>query len=227
VQAARAEGGALPRLDAVITTAESLDPGSRRLLAEAFQAPVFDIYGLTEMGPMAWECPHHTGYHLTEDTAVIELLPTGHGDAHSLVITNLELYGMPLIRYRTGDLARPGPEGTCPCGRHLRRLEAVEGRAVDAVRLRDGQSVSPYRVTVQLGKIPGFQRYQVIQHDLSTFTVRFESPPERAAEVARGIREVLGSIVGPDATIEARREDSLDPEPGRKFRTVECRLPPS
>ncbi|MEK0084148.1 phenylacetate--CoA ligase family protein [Benzoatithermus flavus] len=225
VLAARAEGATLPRLDAVITTAESLDPGTRRLLGEAFQAPVFDIYGLTEMGPMAWECPHHAGYHLSEDTAVIELVPTGHGDSHSLVITNLELYGMPLIRYRTGDLARRGPEGRCACGRRLARLEAVEGRAVDAVRLRDGQTVSPYRITVSLGRIPGFQRYQVIQHDLSTFTVRFESPPEREAEVARDIRTVLASIVGSDAVIEPRREPSLDPPPGRKFRTVECRLP--
>lgn len=222
--AARAESAPLPRLRAVVTTAESLDGPTRRLLREAFATEVFDIYGLTETGMVALECDRHDGYHLAEDAAIVELLPTGQGDEQSLVVTNLELYGMPLIRYRTGDLARPGPAGACGCGRALARIAAIEGRAVDSLRLADGQTLSPYRLTLALEHIEGLVRYQVIQEALGRFTVRFEGAPGEAERIAAEIRAAMAPIVGAEAEVLARREVSLDGGPGRKFRVVECRL---
>jgi phenylacetate-CoA ligase len=225
--AAKATQASLPPLRAVVTTAESLDRPTRRLLAEAFGTAVLDIYGLTETGMVAFECDRHDGYHLAEDTAIVELLPTGRGDESSLVVTNLELYGMPLIRYQTGDLARPGPTGACGCGRALARIAAIEGRAVDSLRLPDEQTLSPYRLTLALEHIEGLLRYQVIQHALGSFVVRFEGRPEQAERIAAEIRAAMASVVGPEATVQAQHEDSLEGAPGRKFRVVECRLTPT
>ena len=42
------------------------------LLTDGFGAPVFDIYGSIEMGVIAWECTAHRGYHVAEDSVLVE-----------------------------------------------------------------------------------------------------------------------------------------------------------
>ncbi|WP_119459247.1 phenylacetate--CoA ligase family protein [Rhodospirillaceae bacterium SYSU D60014] len=222
----REMGAAAHRPKAVVSTAEALDDETRRLFMEAFGAEVYDIFGLTEMGLVAWECGQHDGYHLAEDTTVTEFIPTGPDGALRLVMTNLELRGMPLIRFQTGDIGVPGPSEQCACGRSLTRLQRIEGRIVDCIRLRDGLTLSPYRLTLALEKIPGIGRYQVIQESLDVFTILHEGRSGNGSETAEAARRVMHDIIGTDARISVRQERSLDPPPGRKFRVVESRLPP-
>ena len=220
----RETGAAAHRPKAVVSTAEALDGETRRLFATTFDAEVYDIFGLTEMGLVAWECGQHDGYHLAEDTTVTEFIPTQPDGDCRLVMTNLELRGMPLIRFQTGDIGVPGPSEPCPCGRSLKRLQRIEGRIVDCIRLRDGLTVSPYRLTLALEKIPGIGRYQVIQEALDVFTVLHEGSVTQEEATAEAARRTMQDIVGTDARISVRREPSLDPPPGRKFRVVESRL---
>ena len=212
------------RPSAVISTAEALDDRTRRLLKQAFDAAVHDVYGLTEMGLVAWECGAHDGYHLAEDTTIVEFTPTDDGQHESLVMTNLELMGMPLIRYQTGDLGVPGPAGTCSCGRSLRRLSRVEGRLLDSVLLADGRTISPYRFTLAIEQVPGISRYQVLQNDIDRFVVRAESDGADNAATSARLTAIIADLVGPNAAVEVRYEDNLDPPAGRKFRVVESRL---
>ena len=130
-------------LRSVFSTAEPLDPSARALLAATFQAELFDIYGCTEAGPLAWECRMHQGLHVAADMALLEC-EGRPGMPASLVVTSLELLAMPLIRYEVGDLALPMPAGRCDCGCTLPRLQRVEGRVVDRVRLPDGSMLSPF-----------------------------------------------------------------------------------
>ncbi len=212
------------RPGAVISTAEALDDRTRRLLKQAFGADIYDVYGLTEMGLVAWECAQHEGYHLAEDTTIVEFTPTDDGQHHSLVMTNLELMGMPLIRYQTGDLGVPGPTGTCGCGRSLKRLSRVEGRLLDSVLLADGRTISPYRFTLAIEQVPGISRYQVLQDDIDRFVVRAQSDYGDHTETSARLTAIIADLAGPNATVEIRYEDDLDPPAGRKFRVVESRL---
>ncbi|MCB1885125.1 MAG: phenylacetate--CoA ligase family protein [Geminicoccaceae bacterium] len=209
---------------AVVTTAESLHPPTRRRLKAAFGADVVDVYGLTETGMLAWECGWHTGYHLSEDTAVVDLLPEPvPGAGQPLVVTNLDLLGMPFIRYRTGDLVEPADDGPCcPCGRTLKRLSRIEGRLVDCLRLADGRAVSPYSLVKVLGPLPGLDRYRVVQTGERDFKVQFEEKSGRAPPAEGAVRGALGPLLGDDATISLCGEPTLEPPPGRKFRLVEC-----
>jgi phenylacetate-CoA ligase len=209
---------------AVAATAEALDGASRRLFTEVFGAQVFDLYGLTETGMLAWECPQHDGLHLSEDAMIVEMKPDEHSQDARLVVTNLLLRGMPLIRYDTGDLARPKVSGPCPCGRHLQRVEAVSGRALDCMRLKSGQRLSPYQITLALESICGLRRYQVVQIGIGRFTIRYESADTVAAEVAETAKTALHGVLGHEALIDVRRERCLEPAPGRKFKVVECRI---
>lgn len=209
---------------AVVSTAEGLDTPTRRLLQDVFGAEVFDIYGLTEMGLVAWECREKAGYHLAEDTTIVEFVPQGASGDAALVMTNLELMAMPLIRFQVGDLGVAGSGAACACGRSLRRLARVEGRIVDSVRLADGRTVSPYRLTLAIERVPGLERYQVIQEDFGRFTIRFEGEDAGVDNVVAAARHAIANLCGEELEIRAVREANLDPPPGKKFRVVECRL---
>ena len=219
-------GGRTPHAPlAIVTTAETLDPEARRLLEETFAARVFELYGLTEMGTAAWRCPSGGGFHLAEDASIAELRGTATpGGATPLVMTNLELRATPFIRFETGDLAVAGGEGRCACGSRFARLERVEGRLVDCVRLRDGRLVSPFELTLALEHIPGLERYQVLQEELDRFTVRHEGPEEGFSERERSVRQALEQVLGGGCRVRLERRPNLDPPAGRKFRVVESRF---
>jgi phenylacetate-coenzyme A ligase PaaK-like adenylate-forming protein len=184
---------------------------------------VFDIYGSTEAGPLAWQCSPCNAYHATEDAAVFEFLPVPGRDARRLVITSLELRGTPMIRYDTGDLVRPGPSGRCSCGRSLARIEHVEGRAIDCLRLPDGRALSPYYVTEELEDVE-VDRFQLIQEALDMVTVRLQGARAGTATVEQHVHQLLRPIVGAGVAIQVEAVTSLEPPPGRKFRAVECRI---
>jgi phenylacetate-CoA ligase len=217
---------------AVLTTAETLDRTARGRLTEAFKAPVYEAYGLTEAGIVAWECRERRGLHLAEDSAIVELLPAheqqlsaeGQTPAGRIVLTNLELKAQPFLRFDTGDLGVLEASGPCSCGRELRRMRRIEGRVVDCVRLPDGRIISPYEFTCALERVAGVMRYQVIQERPAEFTVRVElsdeAPPRERIRTV--VARVLGELPGLKITVAA--EPRIEATRGRKFRVVESRV---
>lgn len=114
-------------------------------------ARVFDHHGMTETGPVTYECPARPGVlHVMEHAFVAEVVDPATGQPGvqegELVLTTLERHGSPAIRYRTGDRVRVGTPGACGCGRQLLALEGgIIGRADDMVIVR-GVNVYPAAV---------------------------------------------------------------------------------
>ena len=87
----------------------------RRRVAELWPgARLFDHYGMTEVGPVAYEDPAHgCRLNLIDSSYFAEVVdPNGvdrimPGETGELVLTTLGRMGSPLLRYRTGDLVRP------------------------------------------------------------------------------------------------------------------------
>lgn len=208
----------------VISTAETLDQDTRILLEETFGATVYDLYGLTEIGLVAWQCPAQQGYHLSEDTTIIEFKHDEQYQSDRLIMTNLELKAMPLIRFQTGDLAKVMDNVSCSCGRQLRRIERIEGRMIDCIRLSGDQVISPYRITLALEKIAGLGRYQIIQNDIDLFTVRIENINSDQTTMKLSIHNTLTPVLGSNAQLTIKFEDSIMPPPGKKFRVIENRI---
>jgi phenylacetate-CoA ligase len=97
----------------------------------------------------AWECSVGDGYHIWEDTALVECLdPAGtdavaDGEIGELVVTALDNGQAPLIRYRSDDLVKVD-RSPCGCGRtHVRQWPM--GRKGDRTLVR-GQSVTPIQI---------------------------------------------------------------------------------
>ena len=209
----------------IISTAESLDRTTRTLLAKTFDAEVYDLYGLSEMGIVGWECWAHTGYHLAEDATIVEYLPVDDiAGVFKLVMTNLNLYSMPLIRFETGDLVLPGTNKSCPCGRTFTQFEEVEGRIADVIQKKNGTKISPYRLTCALENVAGLKTYQVIQKNLDSILVRFVPDPNEKGAKEEQIRHTVETVLGDDIQISIEKEANFVFVPGRKFRVVESRL---
>jgi len=82
---------------------EKLWPGSR----------VIDHHGMTEVGPVSYQCPQNVGIlrimdsrYIAEVIDPVSGIHMKEGSVGELVLTTLGRYGSPLLRYRTGDLVK-------------------------------------------------------------------------------------------------------------------------
>ena len=132
-------------------------PATRSRIERGWGARVFDHSGMTEIGPMAIECPANpAGLHVLEDDYIAEVIdpettqPVAPGQIGELVLTNLGRRGSPLLRCRTGDLVRVNPGQPCACGVRFARLDGgILGRCDDMIHLR-GNNVYPSALEVAL-----------------------------------------------------------------------------
>jgi phenylacetate-CoA ligase len=119
---------------------------------------VYDIYGLMETGPVAYEGADQAGLEVSGDRFLVEVVDprTGKqctpGEVGELVITTLEAEALPLIRYRTGD-ATALHAGTRDDGRAAPRLAGILGRLAEGVEVA-GQRIYPGQIRNALAGIP-------------------------------------------------------------------------
>jgi phenylacetate-CoA ligase len=148
-------GGSIPATRARI---EQLWPG----------AVVFDHHGMTEVGPVTYQCPARPGsLHVLESAYLAEVIdphserPVSAGETGELVLTTLDRIGSPLLRYRTGDLVKPRRRSICICGRHELALDGgILGRSDDMVVVR-GVNVYPSLVEEIVRSYPEVAEYRV------------------------------------------------------------------
>lgn len=141
---------------------------------------IYDIYGLTEVyGPgIGISCDYDQGMHYWDDYIYIEILdpetlkPVPDGEWGEICITTLVKEGAPLIRFRTHDLSRIIP-GECPCGSRFPRLDVIQGRTDDMMKIK-GVNVFPRQIEEVLGMFPELSsEYQIrISHVAGRDTMR-------------------------------------------------------
>jgi phenylacetate-CoA ligase len=182
-------------------------PSTRQRIEQGWGARVIDHHGLTEVGPISFECWEAPGgLHLNEAEYICEILEPGSdravpdGERGELVVTNLGRSASPLIRYRTGDVV-VRRSGTCACGRSDARLEGgILARLDDMVSVR-GVNVYPSAVESvvrRFGEIAEYRATVGSHGSLRDITVEIEltNSVERAAEVAAHVAAALRESLG-------------------------------
>ena len=132
------------------------------------QATVFDHHGMTEVGPVTYQCPGRPCTLLViESSYIAEVIdprgdrPVSRGEVGELVLTTLGRIGSPLLRYRTGDLVRENLDVSLHDGRHEMALRGgILGRADDMVLVR-GVNLYPAAVENLMLSLPEVAVYQV------------------------------------------------------------------
>jgi phenylacetate-CoA ligase len=185
-------------------------PATRRLIEEAWGARVIDHHGLTEVGPVSFECWEAPGFlHLNEAEFICEVLdpwtlaPVQDGATGELVLTNLGRAACPVIRYRTGDLVIRDST-PCACGRTTARLVGgIRARVDDMVTVR-GVNVYPSAVEAivrGVDAVAEFRATVTCTATLASLAVEIECAPgvprqeSVAARVADALRQGLGLAV--------------------------------
>ena len=144
-------------------------PATRERLAALWPgARVFDHHGMTEVGPVTYECPDRPCVlHVAEPAYFAEAVdpesgrPVPPGQMGELILTTLVRTGSPLVRYRTGDLVRFGDASPCSCGRQTTTLiGGIIGRADDMVVVR-GVNVFPSAIEEIVRAQPDIGEYRV------------------------------------------------------------------
>jgi phenylacetate-CoA ligase len=143
-------------------------PATRARIEDAWGARVIDHHGLTEVGPVSFECWEQPGgLHLNESEFLCEVIdpssgrPVADGDPGELVVTNLGRTASPILRYRTGDMV-VRRSGRCACGRTWARLEGgILSRADDMVAVR-GVNVYPAAIEAVVRSFPAIVEFRTI-----------------------------------------------------------------
>lgn len=116
---------------AVVTSGELLTEDLRCTIQDLFRAPVYNFYGVGEIGCVAFECRLHAGLHVDTERLVVEVIDQSSGavtsDPGEIVISTLYNDSMPLFRYRTGDFGQL-IYTPCECGDVRPRLQSLIGR---------------------------------------------------------------------------------------------------
>jgi phenylacetate-CoA ligase len=210
-EVAAAEGRAL-RDSAVRVVIVAGEPGgsipaTRERIETAWGARVIDHHGLTEVGPLSFECWEAPGFlHLNESRFLCEVLdpgtlePVRDGARGELVVTSLGRSASPVLRYRTNDVVvrRSQP---CRCGRTWARLEGgILGRDDDMVSVR-GVNVYPAAIESVVRAFPEVVEFRSTvsrSHEMRTLSLEVEPTPsggnagDLAARLGRRLREALG-----------------------------------
>ena len=132
------------------------------------RAAVFDHHGMTEVGPVSYQCPERPcTLMVIELSYVAEIIdplgdkPVPRGEVGELVLTTLGRVGSPLLRYRTGDLVREDLDIASREGRHEMALRGgILGRADDMLLVR-GVNLYPAAVENLMLSLPEVAVYQV------------------------------------------------------------------
>jgi phenylacetate-CoA ligase len=214
-------GWRLPRLQSVTTFGEILEPQCRAACRRAFGVDVVDMYSSEEVGYIALQCPQHDHYHVQVENVLVEVLDEDGqackpGMTGKVVVTTLHNFAMPLLRYDIGDFAEVGDP--CPCGRGLPVLQRILGRHRNVLVLPSGERRSPTFSTEDLGELPSFFQFQIVQRtveDIELNVVRSTasiSPEEQAT-----VEHVMQRALGYPCRVTIRCVDSIPRSPRGKF----------
>lgn len=181
-------------------------PETKKAIESAWGARIFDHSGMTEIGPMSFECKEAPGgIHVIESEYIVEVIDpeTGKevpdGQVGELVVTNLGRWGSPVIRYRTNDQVRL-TRGTCACGRTFARLEGgILGR-VDEMFIVRGNNVFPTAIEAVLRRFAEIVEFRVNIIESGALTrvkleiepaPEFSDPASLCEQVGRKLAETL------------------------------------
>jgi phenylacetate-CoA ligase len=209
------EGLRLPKIRAVVTTAEMLLPYYRQGIEEGLGCPVFDDYGCNDGGFESFECARHKGMHYNDFQSILQV-EGNPGGTGTLLVTNLWNRSTPFIRYENGDRVKLAAAG-CPCGARFPLIESVEGRTADLLQFANGQTfVCPPHLFGDM-QIDG---WQVVQTTPSKVEVRLAKSGAMDRDYLARVEQVMRHHLDSAIEIEVKHVQQLSLTQAGKLKPV-------
>lgn len=130
----------------IASTGALLDSQLKSFIEEAFGSTVFEVYGATETGPIAFQCKQQRIYHIMSDLLHLEFIDkqgktVSSKQAGNLLVTKLYGGGTPIIRYNAiNDIVAPLHEKH-ECGLSGDLIYKIYGRESIRLYRKDGKII--------------------------------------------------------------------------------------
>ena len=192
------------RLRKIIVAGETggSSPAFREQVGDAWgnDLALHDHYGMTEVGPVAYETPGGAGgLRVLLDSYFPEVIdpvsgkPVKDGVTGELVLTTLGRAGCPVFRYRTGDLVKV-MRGVDEVGLPTFDLQGgILGRSDDMVVAR-GVNLYPSAVDAVVRQFPEVAEYQVLcqeKDSMNEVSMLVEAPIESVRALEAALKEAF------------------------------------
>jgi len=209
----------------IATIGSVLDPSLKKLIEETFDAFVFEVYGATESGTIAYQCPKGN-YHVMSDLVYLEFMkddkPVSSGKPGNMIVTRLYGHGTPIIRYNSvNDIVAPSDEH-CSCNMVGNLIKRIYGRddlslvfSGGAAMLASSFSEIYSRVLYEL-KTNKLRETKIIQHDLSNVEIQLvldEKQKDKSPsfnQIADVIKDGFEKKLGSNVKILVKEVSSID-----------------
>ncbi|MHA1996734.1 MAG: hypothetical protein ACTSU9_01370 [Promethearchaeota archaeon] len=203
---------------ALVTTAVALKKKLREFLESKFNAPVIDLYSLTETGPVGYWCKAGKGYHVLPHDIYLEAIDKDGNKVPENSLGEITITGgrnpfFPLIRYRTGDWGKIDFSGTCECGDTMPRIYDLEGRQPIQYHSKDGRWINNRDVTAILESFP-ITRFRFHQDENGRFHLVARLAPfdknTEESDLEQALRVPLGEHAEISVTIDPNLGDNRE-----------------
>lgn len=213
----------------IVTTSMMLLSRERDKIEKVFGSRVTNRYGCEEVGLIAVECDKEKSFHINSSHVIVEIvdengLQVAPGGVGRIVVTDLNNYGMPLIRYCVEDMGRLGVE-LCGCGMKSPLLMSLEGRTADFLVKRNGERVSGVSLVERtLTKIPGLEQMQIVQESLYDIRLNVVRSQDFGSEEERELTDEFRLIFGDEVNLKIIEMPCIPQEKSGKFRFSICKV---
>lgn len=207
------------KLKLLMTTAEHLHDHQREKLTRAFDAPIVNQYGCTEMAFFASTLPSGD-FCLHPEHGIAEVRNSSGalqgGGEGELVVTGLVNFSMPVIRYVIGDLLNIGSK----LDNGFPVVEALEGRNDDIIYTKKGDPVG------RLGGIfrgcSGVKNAQIYQDEIGDIQLRLMVDEKYTESIGSSLMIELKKRTGDGVNISLVILDLIPKEKNGKIKLVKC-----
>ncbi|WP_396278346.1 phenylacetate--CoA ligase family protein [Glutamicibacter creatinolyticus] len=215
----------LEGLRSVSVTAAPLSGAVREFLQSVFRVPVLNQYRSAEVPWIAAQCRQGDGLHVLASHRHVGLHTSAdaRGAKLDLLVTDFANRAFPLVKYAIGDQSRP-LAGRCPCGNGFPRIEPIDGRVTDTLRLPDGSAITG-GLTGLFNKHPdAVRQFQIVQRPDSSLLLRcVPTSPDSVTHIEEA-REELNRIVRAQVSVSYELVEQIPHDAG-KSRIIKSELP--
>jgi len=213
------EGKRAIRPRAIIITGEELYDFQRELFSKVFGCETYSYYSTNETDAVASECPEHSGYHISAENVIVEIVddadkPVPVGGEGRIIVTSLHNYGMPFIRYEIGDIGMSSDKA-CRCGRGLPLLAAINGRISDFIYTRKGDCIAGIALNRSFLAGLGVEQFQIVQESYERVVIKLvfgrEYKRDHVNEAVKKIERHFKSELGGEIDVVIELVDQIVP----------------
>jgi len=219
-------------IKAIVSSAETLSPFSKKVIQETFDCGIFNRYGLRELGgSVAQDCERHEGLHVNTELYLMEVARDGQGvssgERGQILVTDLHNMVMPFIRYQTGDIGLY-EEPFCSCGRGFPTIRTIVGRETEFINIRtpSGKIITHPGYFFVLGDFVKYiKQFQFIQEKLDELIVKVVPYGAFSSDLSENIKKFLSYSFGTEMKVTLEIVDEIPPERSGKRPIVKSKIP--